>query len=122
MTWRLALPFLLVVATEAHAADLSAPERSEIDAHVRPCWPHGGDALPASTQVTVSVVTESDGTVIDATGVAKSSGILAGEFGPGERALTAQARQALLDPRCNRLPLPARLLWHRQMFSLIFAP
>ena len=70
----------------------------------------------------MDIITEVDGVAIDVAGMASTSSLLAGEYGPAQRTLADQARRAVLDARCSRLPMPARLLGHRQRFTLDFAP
>ena len=71
--------------------------------------------------MTIDVVTETDGTVLAASGVVASSVLPSGGYGAAERALTEPDRQAVMDPRCYRLPMPTRLLGHRQSFELEFS-
>ena len=116
-----AIMVLFFAAAGVQAAELTAAERAQLIEHVRPCWPVSQQPLPAGTRATISVVTETDGVVLEASGVVASSVLLAGSYGAAERALTELARQAVMDPRCRRLPMPTRLLGHRQSFELAFS-
>lgn len=102
-------------------AALSAAERGRIGAYVRRCWTYDPGAPGVQKfQVLLDVTT-------DASGVARIATIAPADRGrvdanPALRAFADRAVNAVLDPRCANLPLPATLLGAPRHLEFRFTP
>jgi hypothetical protein len=112
----------LLIAGSAHAqsGDLSADQRGAISDHVRECWTNDTGAPDIDKMRVTLTVT------VDANGVARKvvvGGDDVGRMGdPRFRSFADRTMQAVLDPRCNRLPLPATALGHINVLTFRFIP
>ncbi len=98
---------------------LTPLQRGDIADAVQACWAQNSQFLPRTERYTAHLVVTTD-----ATGTARlarmASGTparLAGD--PDFLAFNQRAMQAVLDPRCSRLPVPASLLGQDHSFELL---
>ncbi len=100
---------------------LSAGAQKAIGGSVRRCYSEDTEARNYASFTAHLLVT------VDASGEARlvdfkpdTAARMAAD--PGYRALAERARDAVLNPTCSKLPIPANLLGHTQQLSFVFRP
>ncbi len=102
-------------------AALSAAERGRIGDYVRRCWTYDPGAKGVQQfQVWLDVTTDADGVVHIATIAATDQARV--EANPALRAFADRAVNAVLDPRCAKLPLPPAMLGKDEHLVFRFRP
>ena len=101
-------------------AALSASQRGAIGDHVRACWTYDAGAPGVDKmRVMLQVTTDANGTARIAHVVGDDQARLSD---PVFRAFADRARNAVLDPRCANLPLPANMLGKNNVLTFRFSP
>lgn len=102
-------------------AALSAAERGRIGDYVRRCWTYDPGAPDVQQfQVLLDVTTDADGVVHIASIAAADQARV--DSNPALRAFADRAVNAVLDPRCAKLPLPLALLGRDEHLVFRFRP
>jgi hypothetical protein len=100
-------------------AKLSSSEEDAVRRAIAPCWNIDPGVMNyKALQVHLRMVMNPDGTVREVTIVDS------GRYGQDSyyRAAADAARRAVLNPRCNKLPLPPEKYANWQITNLIFDP
>jgi hypothetical protein len=100
---------------------LSANDRRVIGDHVRACWSKDSGTTEANNHSVLLTVTTDVSGVVRIAQVAASD-TLRVNSDPRLHVLAERAMQALLDPRCAKLPLPSTALGRVNILSFQFRP